>query len=57
MRKGTQVEVKMPQHEEISLLLSAGCFHRTDDPVNPSSVAEKSLPLGDFSVSPLASTQ
>lgn len=47
----------MPQHEEISLLLFVGCFHWIDDPVNPSSVAEKSLPLGDIPLTPLTSTQ
>lgn len=47
----------MPQHEEISLLLFVGCFHWIDDPVNPSSVAEKSLLLGDIPLTPLTSTQ
>lgn len=54
---GQEGQTLMPQHEEISLLLFVDCFHRIDDPVNPSSVAEKSLPPGDISLTPLTSTQ
>lgn len=56
-RQGHAGWTLMPQHEEISLLLSVGCFQWRDDPINPSSVAEKSFPQGDFSAIPLTSTQ
>lgn len=37
----------MPPHEEFSLLLFVWRLHWTDDPVNPSSAPETSLPLRD----------
>lgn len=36
----------MPQHEEISLLLFVGCFHRVDDPVNPFLCCRKIITTG-----------
>lgn len=57
-RRTTTGWTLMPQHEEISLLLSLSRFHWMDDPANPSCVAEKIITTGSYlSPTPLTSTQ